>query len=1114
MNRLRYSMWIAAIFFALILSAMNVAPALADEAPPPDVSTPAETGEEATPPAEGATDSASSAESSSVAEIIESLPEDTTLVVVDENGEALSLASEEAAETIELADPQWCPVGVVPGSPTCSGVKTSFNGANPLTNLIQWLKDNQPNQAGVIWIEAGYVGTSGLEGGPVVLEGGDYATMDNFALTINGGWTGTGTTLNPNTPSTFNVAFVISGWKGAVTINNIVVTGASGVTDALGVYTDGNITLNNVDVHNNTTNWGTYLQNDSGTGNVTVNDSTFNNNTSAGASGVVIGSKGTVTVKNVTANGNTLNGVYIDNSNATTPKAVTINGTNHFSYNGLDGLYVLTKGAITLNNVTAMGNTGGSGAYLDNCIYNFGTGLCNFGVANGVTIKGTNNFSDNGWDGLRVWSGGVITVSNITANGNGTDAGRNAASASPDNFDAFGKGALLHNWGSLTPKNIVVSGTNTFNNNASTGLLAYGWGSVTVNNLTANGNGCNLTKEVNNFYCAGAYLEGQAGVTQTGYGRFDGNIEYGLRVSAFNKGAVVLNNLYADNNGETGVNIFAFGTPPINVTINGINTFTNNGAEGLVILADGVVTLNNLTANYNGLDGAYIDNTSAPTPKAVIIKGINNFNGNSLGGLFVWSNGVITTNAVTANFNLGTGVSLDNCFDDGFDNCLVPSAQAVTMTGNNTMNDNGGDGGLWLLSRGAITVNNLTTNNNSGIGTLLWNQYNNAVGGITLKGFGTFLNNGTFSGLNAYSTGAITLANLTANYNNTYGVAVSNTFNPAKPANVTITGNNIFEGNGITGLRIFSYGAVVLNNLTANYNLGAGGAGVYIENHTSTMVKPVTINGTNMMNYNGGDGLVIFSLGAIKVNNLMASYNADGYGAVLDNDGSATISQPVTVTGYGIFNNNTDSGLLIYTNGNVTLANITANNNTDYGAYILAVNPITNGVANVTITGVNTFNNNVNDDGLYLVNDGMITLSNITANGNGNIGAMLDNFTNANSGPTGIKTVTVSGVNMFNNNGYDGLYIYASGNVTITRITANYNNDPGIAAANGVTVYSNAGNIAFTCGSLNNNENIGYSLTVTAGKTITIKGVYTFGNGTPTNFTSGTTTITRACPLP
>jgi hypothetical protein len=996
MNRIRYSIWIMAIFFALILSALNVAPALADEAPPPDVSTPAETGEEAAPPAEGTTDTASSAESSSVAEVIESLPADTTLVVVDENGEAIPLASEEAAETIAVADPQWCPVGVVPGSPTCSGTKTSFNGTNPLTNLIQWLKDNQPNKAGVIWIEAGYVGTTVLETSTVILNGADYTDMDNFALTINGGWTGTGTTLNPNTPSTFNVAFVITGWNGAITINNIAVTGVSN-TLALSVQTTGNITLNNVDVVNNTTLFsGARLDNESGTGNVTVNDSTFNNNTGVTPNGLTIISKGTVTLKNVTANGNSGYGVYIENHNAATPKAVTINGTNHFSYNGWDGLRVKTKGAITLNNITAMGNTQGHGAYLDNCSFNYTTDVCTYGVANGVTIKGSNNFSNNGHDGLRVFSGGVITVSNITANGNGTHASRPTATSATDNFDAGGKGALLHNFGASTPKNIVISGTNTFNNNASAGLLALGWGSVTVNNITANSNGCNLTYEINDTYCAGAYLEGQRGITQTGYGRFENNTKTGFYVYALGTGAVTLNNLYVDNNGDVGADIDAFG----NVTLNGINTFNNND-WGLNIGSDGVITLNNITANGNLLNGAYIYNASSATPKAVTIKGVNNFN------------------------------------------------------------DNG------------------------------------------------------YNGINISSSGAITMSNFTANNNTVSGVSIDNAINPATPFNVTITGNNIFNNNDYGGLEIFTYGAVVLNNITANNNQSVFGYGVYIDNNNGSLARPVTINGTNRMNSNVGTGLRIDSLGAIKINNLMASYNMNGSGALLDNNDIATISQPVTITGYGIFNENLDMGLVVNTNGNVVFANISANLNGNGGANIYAVNNATSAsLANVSLTGINTFNGNMSTSGLVITTDGAITVSNITANSNVGYGASLDNLTNANSGPTGIKAVTLSGVNMFNNNVNGGLYIYASGNVTLTRITANYNNDPSLPAAPGVTVYSSLGNIVFTCGSLNNNEGKGYFLNVAGvGKTITLKGVYTFGNGI-SNSAIGATTITRACPLP
>ncbi len=1072
MNRIRYSMWIAAIFFALILSAMNVAPALADESAPPEPApteeavdetestTPEE--EAVTPPADEETDSAVETESTSVAEVVEALPEDTTLVVVDENGEALPLASEEAAEAIELADPQWCPAGVTPGGAGCSPVFSSFNdvASTPAVDtLIEWLIANPQSKAGVIWIEKTYTGTGALEGAAVILDGSLYGTTANFALTINGGWNGgTLNTMDVNDPSEFNVPFRIINWVGAVTINNIVVNGASGVSvSALEVFTSGNITLNNVDAVNNTTQYGgAYLDNDSGTGNVAVNNSTFNNNTGVNGTGLEIRSNGTVTLNNVTANGNTEYGAYILNNTAATPKAVTVKGTNHFNYNGLDGLSVNTKGVITVSNVFAMGNVDGFGAYLDNCNYNNVTGFCGYSVANGVTIKGTNNFSNNGWDGLRVWSGGVISVSNITANGNGASIGRPMGSAAPNNFDAGGKGAFLHNWGSTTPKNIVVSGTNVFNSNMSAGLLALGWGSVTVNNITANNNGCDLVYEINDYYCAGAYLEGQMGVTQTGYGRFENNSEIGLRVSAVNKGAVTLNNLFADYNGETGVRIFTSSASPINVTINGINTFTNNGDEGLFIVANGVIKLSNLTANYNGLEGAYIDNTPATTsPKPVTLLGVNNFIGND-NGLVIYTDGIVALNNITASFNTFDGAYIDN---------------------------------------------------SSALSAL----------GVTIKGTSVFNGNSGGEGLEIYSNGAVILANISADFNSN-GAYIYNEYDPSKPSNVTISGFNRFEANTYTGLSITSYGAVILSNLTANYNgSGISYYGVYVDNNNGTLARPVTLTGTNTMNGNNGGGLLVESLGAITLNNLTANYNFNGVGAFLDNNDVATISQPVTIKGYGVFNENSDIGLLVYTNGNVVFANITANNNNNGGAYIQAINNVTaTTFANVTLTGVNTFNENNNLHGIYVATDGAITISNITANENSTYGAYLDNITNANSGPTGIKAVTLNGVNMFNNNIGDGLSIDASGNVTLTRVTANYNNDLSLGApqSSGVYVNSSAGNIVFTCGSLNYNEGGGYSLTVAGvGKTITLKGVYAFGNGAP-NTTSGTTTITRACPLP
>jgi hypothetical protein len=80
------------------------------------------------------------------------------------------------------------------------------------------------------------------------------------------------------------------------------------------------------------------------------------------------------------------------------------------------------------------------------------------------------------------------------------------------------------------------------------------------------------------------------------------------------------------------------------------------------------------------------------------------------------------------------------------------------------------------------------------------------------------------------------------------------------------------------------------------------------------------------------------------------------------------------------------------------------------GAYIYNAN----GDGNVTFTGTNTFNNNVGT-GMYVYSDGVITIHNITATGNGMEGAVLLNGIN---GPS--NKMVFTSTNIFQGNG--GLY--------------------------------------------------------------------------------------------
>jgi hypothetical protein len=324
---------------------------------------------------------------------------------------------------------------------------------------------------------------------------------------------------------------------------------------------------------------------------------------------------------------------------------------------------------------------------------------------------------------------------------------------------------------------------------------------------------------------------------------------------------------------------------------------------------------------------------------------------------------------------------------------------------------------------------------------------------------------------------------------------------------VTLLGVNTFNDNWNTGLGIYSFGAITLNNITANGN-GAPyevsdnptpeGYGVDVDNSDASAAKAVTLNGINTFNGNFNDGLAVSSKGAIVVNKVTANGNGE-FGANLDNQ-FGTFSTPVTILGYGIFNGNDDGGLQIFSNGVVTTNSLTANFNTGHGVYIGNIfNALPTSAVNVTMNGVNAFNDNTTGSGLIVSSDGIITLNNITANGNDDYGAYLDNATNGT-----LKNIVLNGNNSFVDNSSSGLFFTASGAVTMTRVTASSNGDDGI---NGTAV----GNITLTCGSLILNDESGYDL-ISSGL-ITLKGVFTFNNILSPVY-SGTPLITRICPLP
>ena len=508
-------------------------------------------------------------------EILQNLPVKIRVVALNENGQVLPLAGEEAAAVIAEGDPVWCPAGQAP-TPGANGCTASYT---TLGDLIV-AEGANINADGTIWITTGVV----ADAGPVTIDGLIYTNWANNALTLHGGWDGiTGsTTIASN--SVFSVPITITNWNNGIIIQNIdaPLIALSNVTVSNG---------NNVSVGNENDIYGSAnIHSNVTMDNIRVTDSTRTNIDGYYIPGIYVNILGAVTANNITASGNAANGVHLVSSGNITLSQITANGnsyigavfggvngitmtgTNIFNNNGSTGLIAYSTGNMNLNNITANGNgiyaydTDGSGAVLST---NSGN----------ITLAGTNTFNDNWFNGLDIVTDGNIVLSNVTANGNGNYVSEYYGGGWGANLDSFSG-------------NITVTGTNTFNSNSYAGLGAYTYadGDIILNGVSASNN-----------------LIGLA-----------------VGGSPFSDGNLTLNNVTANENWAVGAVLYSFSG---NITVTG--EFNNNGQDGLVVISQGDFTLNNVSATGNNTDvrlftpgNATINNSAVGSLDAAAVCGI------------------------------------------------------------------------------------------------------------------------------------------------------------------------------------------------------------------------------------------------------------------------------------------------------------------------------------------------------------------------------------------------------------------------------------------------------------------------------------------------------------
>src|SRR5258708_776401 len=237
--------------------------------------------------AAGSTPSAPTRTAPSSSNQLSQLPSGTKVVIVDNQGSVVPLGSQAAQDIVASGDPIWCPSTVTTPIAGLSGCSPAFINTNlyTLTHAVMFGLWMPTVTNSTIWI----LGGADSSGSQASLNGTSLPlpiwSLLNFTLTLKGGWTGVGSTINPAAPSTLSAGggISIANWSNSVTISNVVVNNATGNGIYIQTYSK-NITLTNVQ-SNYGQFYGAYLDTSSGAGSVIITNSSFNYNSQASSTG-------------------------------------------------------------------------------------------------------------------------------------------------------------------------------------------------------------------------------------------------------------------------------------------------------------------------------------------------------------------------------------------------------------------------------------------------------------------------------------------------------------------------------------------------------------------------------------------------------------------------------------------------------------------------------------------------------------------------------------------------------------------------------------------------------------------------------------------------------------
>jgi hypothetical protein len=739
--------------------------------------------------------------------------------------------------------------------------------------------------------------------------------------------------------------------------------------------------------------------------------------------GLLVDSMGSISLTNAVASSNARSGVSLANPGSTgavTIQDKTTDPQSWFNDNGWEGVYVRTLGNITLYGVSASGNDT-SGLDLDNCIYDDGLGTC-LGKGS-IKIGASKNlqvyFENNNHFGIWAQSKGLISLTNVQANGNGSD------------------GALLYNnyTGSTAPVSVLVSGLaeNGFSNNGWNGayMPEEDYYTVLFNGLSVRSNGVITVKNA----VANENLNAGGGMVLLNHHAAspknvsisnciaDGNDWVGAFI--LSRGNILVKGLEADKNSAwNGLYIdncqYDEGLEACVgsglVTLDSINAVENGGA-GVTVYSKNHINLSGITANGNGDYGLQADNQFNGAAGNIALKGIYT-EGNNNTGILVSTNGTVTIRGVDTRENflrygyLEVGDAVNEYYnnDVGEDYWSFYAENGVTLTFRLYPSDDPdwdrdsfiGQFNLYDENDNPIAFDSATFTGGVNTWVATWTPTADGLYYLAVSeesgnnGFYQLsINNSSFSNMN-------------------YLFVCGMSINAGKNVSFIGADRNNFNHNSLAGGSITTPGSVLITNMYSTFN---GTEGLWLDNALSGAgTGNVTIRGANRSSFtsNGWEGISLLTYGSVMFNKVNVTGNG-GDGIRIGRDPVVT-SKPVILKDVDVYGNGA-WGIISKSSGNVSLTNMKSYGNERDGAWIENIA----GIGNVVLSGENYFNDN-GDCGLFIYSSGTVTLSGITANNNDIFGILVDK--------TGTGLVSLNNVNV-KGSGYHGISINTGGDVRL-----------------------------------------------------------------------------------